>query len=71
MAAKEPRIEFSPCCFCGAVIEKHGTSAARRHGRSRREQPAGLRRIGVLMHLAESDPEAQARVRACRSAALA
>jgi hypothetical protein len=39
--------------------------------KARAQQPAGLRRIGVLMHLAESDPEAQARVRACRSAALA
>jgi len=38
---------------------------------ARAQQPVGLRRIGVLMHLAESDPEAQARVRACRSAALA
>jgi len=38
---------------------------------ARAQQHERMRRIGVLMHLAESDPEAQARVRACRSAALA
>jgi len=29
MAAKESRIEFSPCCFCGTVIEKQGTDPCR------------------------------------------
>ena len=48
-----------------------GSAAASWPVAVRAQQPAGLRRLGVLMHLAERIPEAQARVRACRSAALA
>ena len=33
---------------------------------ARAQQPDGMRRIGVLMHLPENDPEAQARMRAFR-----
>ena len=33
---------------------------------ARAQQPDGIRRIGVLMHLPENDPEAQARMRAFR-----
>jgi putative ABC transport system substrate-binding protein len=43
-----------------------GSAAAAWPLAARAQQPDGMRRIGVLMHLPENDPEAQARMRAFR-----